>query len=781
MEGMSLLRERTPQGLDYALGFGERLSAFVLTNLLCARGVDSVYVDARSWVRTNTHFGNAKVDWEETRRNVGTLWQSWGDRVSIHTGFIGSTYDGRTTTLGRNGSDYTATLLGSSLRAKEVIINTDVAGVMTADPRIVADAVPVSNLTFAEALELAVYGSQLFHPRTFFPLMETGVPMLIRNTLGICGADGGASGGGTLISRNGGERHNQSTAARPTCVTSLERLAMIEVVVLHQQAAADAKLGSLMSKTLADDNVTVYMESQAAHGHSIVFVIPQKEADATLNALNKSLRNYVEQGEVAAPVVTTNVTMLSVVLESMRLNPDVAARLCSTLASLGIHLLANTLGQRSYTCVIAGKDTKRAVRGVHATFNLSVQVCSVFVVGAAQCKFGSSTTATSLVRVVADEEERLRTEMQLHLRLVGVVVDPALVVPHRSEEIGSLGGGPGGEDPTEEVVLSDRGLDPARAVELLSQEIAASSSLDVMVERLKEMQNPILVDCSGSRCHHELYERCLAAGINVVVGNALSVCSLQHSSPLLSQKNMGRGALLCYDTTVGGSLPVLSCIRSLQRSGDRVLSMQCALSGSVNSIASMISEGKSLSESVTHAMESKYMELDPRVDLLGLDFARKLVMLSREVGFDLSVEDVEIVPFIGEDVLGRAVPHRALPMSNGEIETLTKSLRNHDIQYDEYLKKNGCALGENSRLCYVGTLSFNYKERRVKAKLEPTSVDEESAMNRLRGKEVFVALTTSLMNGSPLILSGAGQGGRSGATGLLSDVIQVAQRLRGRA
>ena len=147
--------------------------------------------------------------------------------MSIHTGFIGSTYDGRTTTLGRNGSDYTATLLGSSLRAKEVIINTDVAGVMTADPRIVADAVPVSNLTFAEALELAVYGSQLFHPRTFFPLMETGVPMLIRNTLGICGADGGASGGGTLISRNGGERHNQSTAARPTCVTSLERLAMI--------------------------------------------------------------------------------------------------------------------------------------------------------------------------------------------------------------------------------------------------------------------------------------------------------------------------------------------------------------------------------------------------------------------------------------------------------------------------------------------------------------------------------------------------------------------------
>ena len=771
MEGMSLLKERTPQGLDYALSFGERLSAFVLTNLLQARGIDSTYVDARSWLRTDQHFGNAKVDWEATKKNVNRIWQGWGTRVSVHTGFIGSSADGRTTTLGRNGSDYTATILGASLNAKEVVINTDVAGVMTADPRIVEDAVPVSNLTFDEALELAVYGTKLFHYRTFFPLMETDVPMLIRNTLG-------NMEGGTLISRNGGRNDDSSSGsvanddvARPTCVTSLENLAIVEVRVLHQQESADANLGSLMSKTLADVGSTVYMESVAAHGHSVMFVIPQEQSVATIVALNKSLKVHVEQGEVTLPVVTSNVTMLSVVLESMRENPDVPATFLSALSALGISLLANTLGQRSYTCVIAGKDTKRAVRGVHSTFNLSQQVCSVVVVGAKQCKFGSSTTATSLVKMVTDEQMRLRKEMSLNLNLVGVTVSG-----------------------TDRMLMNSKGsgIEAATAIELLSnpdpiqekiqetvQNVVNTSTLDKMMETFKDLQNPILVDCSGNADHQLFYERCLAAGINVVVGNALSICSLQRQSSLLSQKNLGRGALLCYDTTVGGSLPVLSCIRSLQRSGDRVLAMQCALSGSVNSIACAISEGKTLSDAVMAAMENKFMELDPRVDLLGMDFARKVSMLSREVGFDLQVNDIEIVPFVAENVIGKV--SKSDPMSEEEINDFTQSLKNHDANYNAYLNDNGCVLGKDFRLCYVATMKFDYNKMKVLAKITPTAIGVNSPLNRLRGKEVFVSLSTSMMGDSPFILSGAGQGGRSGASGLLGDVIRVAQRLRGRA
>ena len=699
------------------------------------------------------------------------MWQTWGHRVSVHTGFIGSSKDGRTTTLGRNGSDYTATILGASLSAKEVVINTDVAGVMTADPRIVLDAVPVSNLTFAEALELAVYGAQLFHPRTFFPLMETGVPMLIRNTLG------DIMESGTFISHDGG-RHRMDErnegVVRPTCITSLEKLAMIEVRVLHQQAAADAKLGSLLSKTLAETGSTVYMESVAAHGHSVMFVIPQAEADATIIALNKAMRIHVEEGEVNSPVVTSNVTMLSVVLESMRENPHVAAQLCSTLSALGISLLANTLSARSYTCVIAGEETKRAVRGVHATFNLSEQVCSVVVIGAKQCKFGSSTTATSLVGMMSDEQPRLRAEMSLHLSLVGAAVSG-----------------------TKYMVMNPGGVDVENAIALLSSqnnddEVGLhnssvlgndTSTLDTMMNSLKELQNPIIVDCSGATHHHAFYERCLLAGINVIVGNALSICSLPRLSPLLSQRKrrLGSGAMLCYDTTVGGSLPVLSCIRSLQRSGDRVLSMKCALSGSVNAIACAISDGKPLSEAVISAMKNKFMELDPRVDLLGMDFARKVAMLSREVGFDLKVKDIEIVPFVSKIVIGCVSQSRE--MSEKDLAAFTTCLQNHDNAYDKYLADNGCVLvkdieGRHTSLRYVATIQFNYASKTVKARLAPVAVSPGTQIARIRGKEVCVSMTTTLMG--PFILSGAGQGGRSGASGLLADVIRVAQRLRGR-
>lgn len=259
-EGMAFLREKTPQGLDYALSFGERLSALVLTCLLEARGVTATFVDARTWVFTDAHFGAAKVDWVTTQANVGALHKGWGT-VSVHTGFIGQTNNDRTTTLGRNGSDYTATLLGAALKASRVVINTDVPGVMTADPAIVKEAMPVNRLTFEEALALGTYGARLFHARTFFPLMECGVPMVIRNTM-----DLNVESGGTLISA---ETAAPGGLAQPTCVTSLENLAMVELRPLEQQTSRHHGLGESLAKCLAQVGATVYLESQAAHGQSV--------------------------------------------------------------------------------------------------------------------------------------------------------------------------------------------------------------------------------------------------------------------------------------------------------------------------------------------------------------------------------------------------------------------------------------------------------------------------------------------------------------------------------
>lgn len=813
MEGMALLRERTPQGLDYALSFGERISAITLTHLLNARGVGAVFVDAREvaggWVRTNAHFGAATVDWATTQRNVESIWKGWGARVSVHTGFIGSSADGRTTTLGRNGSDYTATLLGGALRAATVIINTDVPGVMTADPRIVAGARPVSNLSYNEALELAVYGAKLFHPRTFFPLIETSVPMLIRNT---CAEDLHA---GTLISGSLNSTNTNTTApstakltgGRPTCVTSLENCSMIEVRLMHQGASRNPKLGQIMSTTLADVSATVYLESQAAHGHSCVFVVPISETGSVIAALTKSLATSIAEGTVAKPTLVSPVTMLSVVLEDMRSHPDVAACVNGTLAGLGVKVLAVSMGTRSYSCVISGGDTTvRAVRGVHNAFNLSEHHCSVFVVGASQCHYGSSTTATSLVKVMASQSARLEKELGLHLHLVG-----AMCVGSGGEEAHLLvsDAKDGCIDHDAAIDLLNRGdrrVTPPEAARSVSENgggtsMSPAATYAAVLRFLKGVQNPILVDCSGNEAHcHGLYDAAFREGIDLVVGNALSICALSANSPVLrhlQHKSKGGavrgGALVRYDTTVGGALPVLSCIRSFRRSGDSLLRIQSALSGSVNAIACACSnnsnsstndstdekqDGVALSRAVEQAMKNKYMEMDPRRDLLGIDFAHKVVVLAREVGFDLSVEDVDITPFVPVAVVGPALDlHCRGAPTKDETRALLAALKSHDAAFKKRIGEM-CVGGKAMR--YVADLAFDYATRQVTASIKPIAVGRDHAMYRIQGKEVFVALTTSLLP-SALVLTGAGQGGREGASGLLGDIIRVAQRFKVRA
>eukprot|EP00949_MAST-11_sp_MAST-11-sp1_P003066 g3066.t1 len=786
MDGMSLLRESTPQGLDYALSFGERLSALVLSYLLKARGVSASFVDARTWLRTDEHFGNARPKWEETQRNVHALWTTWA-HVSVHTGFIGSTSDGRTTTLGRNGSDYSATLLGSALCAQRVVINTDVDGVMTADPRIVDQATPVDHLSYEEALELAVYGTRLFHPRTFFPLILTGVPMLIRNT------QGGAHSG-TLISKTGappspvsqrrasfdhkddvegGEKargasgHNpagmpaqidktvkDSISPRPTCVTSLESCTMVEFALRHHQASASAKLGRIMTATLAEVDATVYMEAQAAHGHTIVFVIPSDESSLVLDTLTQALSAAIQSGDVAAPRIITPVTMLSVVLEDMRDNPSVSSRVTGTLAQLGIKVLAVTMGSRSFSCVINGEATRRAVRAVHDAFNLSEQQCSLCIVSGTQCQYGSSTTAMSLVNVISEQNPRLRKELDLNLNIVGACVS-----------------GRGGS------LFEEAGVNPERAKALFAANDASGSrapgaDLSSMVARMKGLPNPILVDCSGEAAHKEIYEMCFSEGIDVVCANARSLCALPRGSSLLTRS--ARGAIMRYDTTVGGALPVLSTIRSCRRSGDRIVRIQAALSGSINAIASSIvgGEGLALSSAVKRAMESKFMEVDPRLDLLGIDLAHKIVLLAREVGFPLGLSDIKMTPFVPESVTGPCLDHAPTIQENEEF---FQALERYDTTFAQMVANLGANSDDGKVLRYVGDITFDYDTGKASASVAPIAVGSEHGLFGLRGKEVFVALTTSLMPAA-LVLCGAGQGGKEGASGLLGDIIRVARR-----
>ncbi len=731
-QGMSLLRQNTPQGLDYALSFGERLSAIALASLLTTRNkIPSLFVDARTWVRTDDHFGMANVDFLQTRLLVGSLWQTWrsAGRVSVHTGFIGSSGTGHTTTLGRNGSDFSATLLGGALQASRVVISTDVPGVMTCDPRIDGSAKPVEHLTYSEAIELAIYGTKLFHPRTFFPLIESGVPMVIRQT--------GSDGPGTRIDGRI-EGHDASTApsSPPTCVTSLEHLAMIEVTCVTSDAKRN--LGQIISTALASFNVL--LESQSAHGHSVVVLVAADRAAAATAALNEALAREITRKDVKPPSAMAPVTMLSVVSEHMRHQPAIAARATTTLAGLKVNILACAQAERSFTCVIPGIETARSVRAVHSAFNLAHQQASVFIIGAPQCEYGSSTTAWNLVRLMSQEAARLLSDSNLELRLCGVAI-----MGGRSIVGGALGV-VGDEDAIK--FLSAVDSTPAGVVNGLDIEAQA---LDV----LKGLPNPLVIDCSGAEGRADFYRRALANSVSVVVSNTRSLIGLP--PPMLRH--------LYYESSVGGSLPLLSVIRNSRESGDRVFKVVCALSGSLNYIAEQICAGKALSEAVQLAMREKLMESDPRIDLSGRDVAQKLLIIARSAGYEMQMADIDMQPFVDAAVIGAAG-------DGDDTAALVAALKGHDASW------KGCTVGTQTRYLYLGVLTF--EAGKATATLGFTAVDQLSGAWGMTGKEVGATVFSALVKQGTRLCS-AGQGGPSGASGCLTDILRLCQALRGGA
>ncbi|MCI0573709.1 MAG: aspartate kinase, partial [Myxococcaceae bacterium] len=349
VQGIGLTRDLSPQTLDRVLAFGELVSAQLVTALLEGRGVPVTFVDARQWVRTDATFGAAQVDVAASRERIAWLAKGWGERVAVVPGFIGQTVDGRTTTLGRNGSDYTAALLARGLWASEVVVWTDVDGLYTADPSLVSDAYPVRHITHHEALELATVGARMFHPRTMIPLIEGGIPLRIRSTLTL-------EQPGTLIDATG-----SPDAQRPTCIASHEGLALVGVEV--RRLSQLVHLGERAVGALRRAGIPVSMTTQAAHGQSLAVVVPGVEAERADSALRAELALELERGEVEPPRVRRPVTLVTLVAEAMGRAPNVAGRFLGALGAAGIcvHTIAQGASSRSISCVVDGADTAGAV------------------------------------------------------------------------------------------------------------------------------------------------------------------------------------------------------------------------------------------------------------------------------------------------------------------------------------------------------------------------------------------------------------------------------------
>jgi len=725
LEGVSLVSELGPSTRDLLLSFGERISSVIIAEALDHSGIPAVAVDSRAWTVTDATFGAARVDHAATRERALALASTLEGRVAVHTGFLGQTTDGRTTTLGRNGSDYTATLLASALGAREVVIWTDVSGVMTADPDLVVEAYPVPHLSYEEALELARSGLGILHPRTMLPLVATGIPLRVRNL-------SRPGDPGTLIDAPG-----SSDDGRPACIASLDGMALLDV-----QATAAGERGTASPRVLqalAGAGIPVWFAAQAARGSSEAVLVEETREPEAIVAISRELAREIEAGEVRPPTARRGVTLVTLVAETMGRTPNVAGRFFGALGSLGINVLASAQGatSRSLAAVVAKEDTALAVRSLHAAFALAREQVSLLVLG-------KGTVAGPLFDQIHRQSEQLAKDHDVVVKVVSV-------------------------RDSRRSVFDENGLDPTGIAAALDR-ADAQEDITHALDRLRSLPVPVLVDCTAEGGMDRVYVEALRRGIHVVAANKKPL-----AGPLASLEAVRRVARAShrsyrYETTVGASLPIIETLKNLVRTGDRVRRIEGSLSGTLGYLTNELLARAPLSLAVKRAKELGYTEPHPGDDLSGIDAARKAVILARELGLAVSLDDVALTPF---------VPARFL--AERDLDGFFRALGGLDLTMAddvERLRKDRKVLRYLATIEPGGTGDDGVVHA-PRVSVGPVAVDELHPAARLAGSSSLVAFYTERYAQHPLVVQGAGAGGAVTAAGVLADVLSIAKGVRG--
>ncbi len=717
LSGIELTRECSPRSLDAVICAGERISIALMARALNELGTVAKPFDAREFVVTDANFGAAAVDTAATAARFAGILPGLGGLVPIISGFIGRTRDGHTTTLGRNGSDYTATLAAALFRAEAVTVWTDVLGVMTADPALVREAGPVDRLSYDEALELAYFGTRMFHSRTIIPLRDCGAALIIRSTTQ-------PDAPGTRIDATG-----NPDPARPTCVTSLEQLSLIGVQ--SRRTGIGRPVGSRIIGALDAEGVRVWLSTESTLGQTFSVVVPIADEARAKDILETTLASELLRGDLTIGPVLSPVSMVTLVAETMGRKPNVAGRMLHAIGSVGVAVraLAQGASARSISVVIDATDTALAVRTVHAAFNLAHAELNVLLLG-------KGIVGGSLLKQLAAHGMDLRSHHDVNVRLVGLA--------------GSRGG-----------VFDARGLAPEKAADQL-QHAKKRSGVSELLGELARLPNPVLVDCTASAGMEEIYADAFARGINVVSANKQPLALPRAQREKLHAAARQHYRVYLYETTVGAALPVIETLKNLVRTGDEVVRIEGAFSGTLGYLCEQLTAKVPLSTAVRRAKELGYTEPHPRDDLSGLDVARKALILARELGLAIDLGDVQLEPFVPDKFL-----------AEDDAEKFIANLSAADATLEERVK----AMHDQGQLLrYLARIEITAEGGKVS--VAPVGVDAMHPAATLRGAEAFVAFHTERYSEYPMVVRGAGAGGDVTAAGVLADILRLAQNLR---
>lgn len=711
LQGVYLIKELTPRTSDYILSFGERLSAFIIAQVMSQYGINTEFLDAREVIRTNDNFGNAKVDFPTTDRLIKEYFAKTTSIQSI-TGFIGSTSDGITTTLGRGGSDYTAAIFGAALNADEIEIWTDVNGVMTCDPRKVRQAFTLKSMTYAEAMEMSHFGAKVIYAPTIVPAMTKKIPLRIKNTFE-------PNFEGTLIN------NKPSSDNLPIKgISSIEKVAML--TISGSGLVGVAGTASRLFGALGKSGINIIMITQGSSEHSITFVVTPNDAKIAKTLIENEFVYELQMGLISPIEIEDDYSVIAVVGENMRYQPGIAGRIFQSLGRNGINIAAIAQGssELNISIVIPRKDETKALNAIHEGFFLSdTKLVHLFIVGL-------GLIGSTLLEQIAKQSEFLKTRHGLDIRVVAIAN-------------------------SKKMLFDTKGLDLTNAIDFLDKN-GEEMNIKAFVEIMKELnlRNSIFIDNTANKQLPDYYKTILESSISISTPNKTAAAGKYEKYKEYKTLAAKRGVGFVFETNVGAGLPIISTLNDLINSGDNILKIEAVLSGTLSYIFNNYTAGKKFSTIVKEAQEKGYTEPDPRDDLRGLDVARKLLILARESGLNLELENIEINPFLPDAC--ETAP---------TIDAFYKEL----IRSDAYFEKTRAKIeAEGKVIRYMARLENG------KASIGLDFIDNKHPFYYLSGSDNMVVFTTERYQERPLVIRGPGAGADVTAAGVFAEIIRIA-------
>jgi bifunctional aspartokinase / homoserine dehydrogenase 1 len=708
LHGVFLVKERTARTLDYIMSFGERFSAYIISEAMKDRGIAAEYLDARQIVKTDNHFGYARVDFQATNKLIADHFKHHQD-VQVITGFIATSETGETTTLGRSGSDYTAAIFAAALKASDLEIWTDVDGMMTADPRLVKKAFTVPEMSYEEAMELSHFGAKVIFPATMQPAMINRIPIWIKNTFNPTFA-------GTKI---------HADAANGKLIKGISSMNGISLLNIQGSGLLGVVGASMrLFATLAREKINVILISQASSEHSICIAIESAHAKLAKHSIEKEFQNEIRNEEIDDVHVENDLSIVAVVGDGMKHSPGTSGRMFSGLGRNGINVMAIAQGssERNISAVVRQTDVAKALNALHESFFLSDQkVINIYLVG-------TGLIGKTLLQMVDNEFVKLAKENLLELNLVGIANSKYMLFNEEGLHFRDC------------LTMMQKG-------EPMKMENFAATMIGL------NKPNSIFVDCTSSDEVTDFYEEILSANISIVTPNKKANSGSQDKYRKLRSAAFRRGVKFLYETNVGAGLPVINTLNDLLLSGDKVISIEGVLSGTLNYIFSTYTTGKKFSDVVKEAKVKGYTEPDPRDDLSGKDVARKILILSREAGLHLELDDISIQNLVPDDCLGDIT-----------VDEFFKRLERHDSTYEDLLR-DAALRGEKLR--YKAVLCGG------KVKVELGSVKDSHPFYSLSGSDNIILLTTERYHERPMVIRGPGAGATVTAAGVFADIIRI--------